>query len=701
MKNNPASGKASLFLLYLFLIFSLDTFAQHLSFEWVRGINADNNANALGNDVAVDKAGNVYTCGDFYGSVDFKPQNNSHILTSGTYACYMAKYDSRGNCIWAKKIGGLKNNHTFGLNIAIDNYSNVYITGKFSNHTIDFNPDTPGITILNSLNLSDAFLAKYDANGNFQWAKCIGNSNVRDGAQPHGLAIDDTGNVYVSGFFSGKIESCSVTLNSAGREDVFLTKYDSNGNCIWGINMGGSTRDQASSVVIDQSGDIVLTGSFSGAADFDPGPGVAMLVSAGGMDIFVAKYDANGNYLWAKSMVGSGYNDGGMGEDIALDKDNNIYITGFFSGMVDFDPGLGTAILNSTSTRDIFIARYDVNGNYVWAKSMQSSTSSVGMIRLNDGYGLAVGCKYLYVTGRMEGTVDFNAGNGSAKLTSWGGADAFIAKYDLNGQYVWVGNMGGVLEDWGQGITLDSLNNVYIVGSFYSRVADFDPGPGTSALQSKGAYEAYVLKLKSDNDTSFTYLNVSSCEDTYTLDGNLYTASGRYTHKVFCDSIVILDLILGKAEKPEINVHFFLLGLNRTYASYQWIKNGAFIPGATDSVLVVTENGDYNVIVTNEHGCTDTSEIYIVTNVGTGIDDTPTLSKAIHIYPNPANDILYINSPVQVNVRINSIEGRSILYCENAKIIDINNLVPGIYWLHITDDKGLLFKVEKVVIEKL
>ncbi len=148
--------------------------------------------------------------------------------------------------------------------------------------------------------------------------------------------------------------------------------------------------------------------------------------------------------------------------------------------------------------------------------------------------------------------------------------------------------------------------------------------------------------------------------------------------------------------EPEIRVDGFVLSTTESYNTYQWLLNGNIIQGATDSTYTVTENGDYSVIVSNEYGCVDTTDVYPVTN--SGVSDLNSIAQEIRIYPNPAQDVVYIHSPVAVNVKVTGLEGKVLFLVENRSgSIPVNNLAGGVYLFLVTDKSGNLIKVEKVV----
>ncbi len=170
--------------------------------------------------------------------------------------------------------------------------------------------------------------------------------------------------------------------------------------------------------------------------------------------------------------------------------------------------------------------------------------------------------------------------------------------------------------------------------------------------------------------------------------------------KDFCNRKIDTFIISGmNFIPPVINVDERILGTTVFYSSYQWILNGSIIPGATDSIYIVSKNGDYQVIVSNKEGCRDTSEVYAVTNAGEPIhiQDINALAGQVYVFPNPAKDIIRIVAPIGVSIEVYSIEGRLIQQAESTKQINVAELSSGLYFLKIYDLKGRLLKSEKIV----
>ncbi len=386
-------------------------------------------ANAMGGigddggySIALDGSGNVYTTGLFRGTADFDPGAGlANLTSSGTYDIFISKLDASGNFVWAKAMGGVVDD--WGYSIALDGSGNVYTTGHFRG-TADFDPGA-GVANLTSAGSDNIFISKLDASGNFVWAKAMGGAYDDVG---YSIAFDGSGNVYTTGCFGGTVDfdpgAGVFNLTSSGLCDIFVSKLDASGNFVWAKTIGGLGEDGGNSIALDGTGNVYTTGYFLGTADFDPGAGVANLTSsANSSDIFISKLDAFGNFVWANAMGGTSYD---YGRSIALDGSGNVYTTGYFAGLADFDPAAGVANLTSAGINDIFISKLDASGNFVWANAMGGISDDLCHSIALDGSG------NVYTTGYFLGTADFDPGAGVANLTSAGGLDIFVAKYFQN-----------------------------------------------------------------------------------------------------------------------------------------------------------------------------------------------------------------------------------------------------------------------------
>lgn len=347
----------------------------------------------------------------------------------------------------------------------------------------------------------------------FVWAKSLGGSNIDYSAS---IAIDGTSNIYTTGYFLGTADfnpgTGTANLTTAGQSDIYISKLDADGNFLWAKRIGGNSWDDGSGISLDATGNIYVTGHFSGTVDFDPGAGTANLTSAGNYDIFICKLDAAGNFLWAKKI---GNSNGDYSWDIVIDAMSNVYITGQFYGTVDFNPDAGTSNMTSAGGSDFFVLKIDATGNFVWAKTIGGLNPDVAFDVSVDANG------NVFTTGGFNGTVDFNPGTGVFTLSSAGSEDVFVLKLDALGNFVWAKSFGGINFDSANSITVDALGNIYSLGTFEG-TADFDPNAAVSNITSSGFYDVFISKL--DNSGNFIWaknLNGIDYEDAFAINTDI------------------------------------------------------------------------------------------------------------------------------------------------------------------------------------
>lgn len=375
--------------------------------------------------IAISVSGDIYSTGYFVGSSDFDPGLSNFILTaSGTANLFISKLDPDGNFIWAKQIGGKTTyDPIYGFSIALDAQENVYTTGQF-NGTVDFDPGN-SLFELTSSGISGIFVSKLNSDGNFIWANQMsGGDGDNYGIS---IAVDVNGNVYTLGNFNGKIDfdpGPGVYNLTAALREIFICKFNSNGNLIYAQHRGSAGGDNfGNSLVLDNQGNVYFAGKYSGIVDFDPGISTYNLISNfGTFDAFISKLDPQGNLVWAYGLGGD-FDQGANA--ITLDKDGNLYVAGFFNFSTDFDPGPATFILtpvNSLSASDIFISKFDPSGKFLWAGQIGGSQNkNVSSISSNSNGDI-------YITGNFTGTTDFDPSFGIYNQISTGNNDIFLLK---------------------------------------------------------------------------------------------------------------------------------------------------------------------------------------------------------------------------------------------------------------------------------
>lgn len=433
------------------------------TYVWAFGMGSE--ANDYGNAIALDGVGNVYLAGKLRGTADFNPQGGAKLTSQGASDMFLAKYTFNGDYVWANRMGGSGEDEATALTVDIRGY--IYATGSFSK-TARFNPSSD--VALTSAGKRDAFLAKYNTNGGYLWANRMGGIDDDFGT---GLEIVGKNNVVVTGCFVGIADFSAEQANSKIRSDgevhdIFFAKYNTDGGFVWVNRVGGKYSEYANALALDAKGNVYMTGCFEGTADFDPGEKTVKLNTNAIQTLFVAQYDAETAAYKQAFAVGYRY-DASLSKikSIAIDKAQNILIAGYFEGAVNFNPQ-GTSILTSSGRwSDIFIAKYDSNGTFLWVKQMGEEYKDVCNGMDLDAQG------NIFITGYFEGSSYF--GNvGQHRLASAGDKDIFLAKYNPHGELVWVRQFGGSGDDQGLDVKVDVGGNPIVVGSFEGKV-NFNP----------------------------------------------------------------------------------------------------------------------------------------------------------------------------------------------------------------------------------
>lgn len=472
-------------LTFILLFLSIISFSQTNNLIWAKAMGGTS-ANSA-SSVKVDASGNVHTVGNFAGTTDFDSGPGTFTMTAfGLDDIFVSKLDVNGNLLWAKKIGGTS--YENASSVVVDGSGNVYLCGHFEG-TCDFDPGVGTFNLISNGG-RDMFISKLDASGNFLWAKSMGGVDD-DGA--NSIDLDATGNVYFIGNFNGTVDFDpgvgTFTLASTANGDAFISKLDPLGNFVFAKQLQSDDNCYGYSIALDALGNIHACGFFEATVlDLDPGVGTYTVASlSGSADIFVLKLNASGSFIWAKTMGGSDYEEA---VDLVVDALGNVYTSGYFEDICDFDPGVGTYTLNATGNlSEIFISKLDAIGNFVWAKQFNGISD-------DECFSIATDAQNnVYTTGYFEGICDFDPGVGTFTLAATGQSDIFISKLDAAGNFVFADRIGAGLSDKGNSIQVDAAGNVYTVGEFIGNTVDFDTGIGTYTLGSGANQGAFVHKM--------------------------------------------------------------------------------------------------------------------------------------------------------------------------------------------------------------
>jgi hypothetical protein len=451
-------------ILFIFLLFALAVTAQNRYWQWAKTVPQPDNAHTASDvrSVTTDAQGNVIATGYFYSdSMTFGTYVIHNAGTPGsTENIYTVKYDASGNVLWARGGGGARED--FPAGVRTDRSGNIYVAGGFFSDSISFD----GHVLYNfgpTDTTCDGYVVKYDPNGNYLWGRTFG-GNYYDGCD--GLTTDAWGNVYLAGYF----QSDSITIgsyklyNSTTIHDHngLLIKYDGAGNLKWvtaSVCIGGGVEEYG--VACDAAGHATVAGRFAATASF----GSQTVQSPGENDIMIVQYDSMGNALWAQQ-AGGPFND--EPNAIATDASGNILVTGYFdSPNADFS-GLLVANDTTNESADIFLAKYDVSGNMLWAKGYGGSQNEIGFALTTDTGD------NVYITGYYLSPM-LVIGQDTLINSDQSGAtdDIYVAGFDPSGNVLSAISAGGLSYDGGYGITADAANNIYVGGFFRSDQVSF------------------------------------------------------------------------------------------------------------------------------------------------------------------------------------------------------------------------------------
>lgn len=416
----------------------------------------------FGADTAVDAQGNVILAGTFTGTINLGGSNLTGADTKvGESDVFIAKFDATGKHLWSKSFPATRDQS--GKAVAVDATGNIYLAGYFEG-TVTFGGGSHTNT---GCCYEDIFLAKFDANGAYQWSKAFGDP---DGAQvPKGLAVDAQGNVIMVGQFQTVTDFGTGALNAGpATYDGFVAKFDNSGIALWAKELGDNTVDQfVEDVTVDTSGNVLITGGAQGTIDFGGGP---LMAPADKLNVFVAKLSPTGAYVW-----GDIYGGIGRGLAIAADSKGGVGVAGEYKGQVDF----GGEALPEKSFDVGFVARFDATGKHVFSRGYGAGSAHVT--------GIAFDAKDKpIVAGYYNGTIDF----GAKSFTSVGNSfDIFLVKLDSVGCDVWAQSFGDGSYQGAQDLELDASGNAVITGNIQGSV-----GFGGVTLTASGD-DAFIAKF--------------------------------------------------------------------------------------------------------------------------------------------------------------------------------------------------------------
>ncbi|MFA6059092.1 MAG: SBBP repeat-containing protein [Taibaiella sp.] len=611
--------------------------------------------------VSCDSLGNVYIAGYTYSTSGIATTGSHQPALGGSSDVFFAKFDSAGTRIFGSYYGGAgaEGGHA---KIAVKGAA-VFISGSTSS--------TSGIATTGAHQVSlggstDAFVAKFSLAGIRQWGTYFGGTGA-DGFA-NSLACDNKGNVYLFGTTNSESAIATpgahktVYTFSASNNDHFLAKFNKNGVRQWATYYGGSGEEfghfSSRNIGCDLLGNVYMTGATESTSDISTA-GSHQNMFGGDIDIYLAKMDSNGVRQWATYYGGTGAE---MFPSLHVADTHMIYLHGTStsaSGIASAN-GLQTVFAGGAYYGDAFLARFNGNGTRLYGSYFGGSGIDGALTSVSDKQGN-------FYLGGATNSISGIATPGSNQSTYPGalGFNGFLTKFCF-------ATLPSLLQIQGPDTICSSIETIYSI----LEVEDATAYIWTLPAGWSGSSNSHIINITPDQQSGTVGVQVVRCNDTSELL--------QFTIHVF------------PSEPPVITVNNFILGTVGTYASYQWLLNGQPVPGGNTANITVAQNGDYRVVTVNANGCTDTSAVYTVSNV-TGLEDITSIASQISIFPNPAIDKVFIQSPVKLIVTVTTIEGKVLVQQASNQVLDMHNYPAGIYMLRLTSKEGVWIKTEKII----
>jgi hypothetical protein len=516
--------------------------------------------------------GDLYLAGDAQSSTNIAAGGHQ-INWGGGYDAFLVKMDSTCQRIWATYYGGTAADH--GTNMDVDGVGNVYLMGFTRSTTnISYNGHQANLS-----GTQDAYIVKFDATGQRQWATYYGGSSGEIG---EGCTIDANGNVYLTGITSSTngIAFNGFQNSLAGSQNAFLVKFNSAGQQQWGTYYGGMGNTIAVGCSHDALGNVYFTGETNSTTGIASN-GFQNTYGGGSNDAYVVKFNPNGNRIWGSYYGGAG---GETGYGCRASADGRFYLAGYTSSSSGIAQGGHQNSLGGSS--DAFLARFDSSCNRLWATYYGGTNAEVAHTCTRDVQGVVM------LVGETSST-NAIAFNGHQNIFGGGTQDGFVAIFDSLGQRKWATYYGGSLQDQLSGITTWGPNTLYAAG--FARTTTGMTLNGFQNTYGGGSHDALMVKFADSCSVTNQSLNLTAC-DSISVNGTTYNASGNYfqqlTNARGCDSLLNLSIVI----LPSNAGSFSLSNCGETSINGQlYMQSGIYVQHLTasngcDSVLTINLN---------------------------------------------------------------------------------------------------------------
>ncbi len=517
---------------------------------------------------------------------------------------------------------------------------------------------------------------------------------------------------YFTGTFNGTADLDpgvnGGTVTSAGGRDAYFAKYTNDGAFVWGKAVGGSSADEGVAMVSSNDNGLFLAGTYTFEADMDPGPGITNLTVAGtnnsSIGTFIARYTTNGDLVWARSL--SGINAGCYVAGMARDGIGNLYVTGWYTGPVDFDPSGNSQIFMNNPNTNSFVAKYDGDGNLIWARQIGGSAMTRAYsIYVNGSGSVLLGGYY------DSGTCDVDPGAATVAYTAASGVrNGWAIKLTTDGQYAWSADLAGDNTCTVKTVLLDAPGNAFLGGTF-SGTYDFNPGPDITSFTSDNSQDAFLMKLSGTTGTLTQAVPFQGFFDedvslmTLGNDGSLYFSGATWG-----DS----DLDPGPGTvfpTLELPVFFCHYSTSMTYLGhYGWSDLGNIIHTSMDvdlnGQMISTGRFDGTIDLNTGSGsfpltAVGEQDAFIASfgDINVGFVQ-PVAAQGIGAFPNPSKGMFHLTLPYpEMTVTVTDDLGRTVFKSSNmsSSILDISLQPAGVYLITAWNDK--FSAAQKVLVE--
>ncbi|MFH2095007.1 MAG: GEVED domain-containing protein [Bacteroidota bacterium] len=697
---------------------------------WIKAAGRDDAYPYItGDDICTDSQGNVYVAGGYRFTVYFDGTALYDSLTSSQHI-YLAKYNSGGNLLWVKSFNSPDNDYVTSMDI--DDNDMLYLTGYFYDSLII------DASVLVSSGAADLWMAKFDSDGNSQWARNMGSGSNE---VPASIKTDETGNSYIAASGTDPFTIDGFDYTGTGNKYFILKVDNSTGSVVWLKDLQGTGNSEVRDIDIHPSGDLILVGKILDTVYFDTMQFVCYNTMHG--DAFIARMDGAGNFIWAGMYTGNGF--GKAMNSVSVDPDGNPHVTGYFSGNILFPGFLDNDTLDLTvawwGEEDIFYAKFDDTGKFLLAEQMGCPKEpDFGMTIDADSLGNIFSGGYFTAYGGPLSITDNLAYFDTIVLTTYNNdyvqsEDAYVMKFrpcepgdepvasftptagsdntvitfqntSLNGKYFrWDFGDGGTsveenpVHDYaGEGfydVTLKVYNNcnmdsasaevkIYCFPNTTSTTACYIDGIELEDIDNTGnGYSTFI------DFVDYTgYSTVLHTGQPYTMACHINTDQGNVAAWIDYNDDGDFNDANEKLGEVNLITSAGVYNLNFTVPSNP-------VLGSLRLRVRSVYGTQTGLLPCNTYGFGETEEYTVILENPTHINNV-TVEQTIKIYPNPTLGEIMVEADKIESIEILNMQGRQIYYGKENRI-DLGKQSGSIYFIKVTTDEGVV--IEKVILQ--